>query len=111
MNRTKQQPIVASVPGMGTLNQFVRLLNTTDYWGASLIKDKKKIGGDYRLIRAEMHRLVRAWFRSGPNVSKLLDADPMVAGARPKPPVAFHSNQRWNSATCVSNCPGVFTWD
>jgi len=78
MEKTKLKPILASAPGMETLNQFVRLLNTTDYWGASLIQGKQKIGGDYRPIQAEMRRLVRAWFDSGPNVSKLLDANPMV---------------------------------
>ncbi len=81
MTKTKQESILASAPGMETLNQFVRLLNTTDYWRASLIESKQKIGGDYRLIQAQMRRLVQAWASSGPNVSKLLDADPMVARA------------------------------
>jgi hypothetical protein len=78
MARTKQKSILASPPGTETLNQFVRLLNTTDYWNASLIKGRQKMGGDYRPIQAEMRRLVRAWFDSGPNVSKLLDADPGI---------------------------------
>ena len=81
MRKAKQESILASAPGMGTLNQFVRLLNTTDYSNASLIKGRQKIGGDYRPVQAEMRRLVRAWFDSGPNVTKLLDADPMVARA------------------------------
>ena len=59
------------------LNRFVELLNTSDYWGASLIESRKKIGGDYRPIQKELRRLVQAWIRSGPNVSRLLDADPM----------------------------------
>jgi hypothetical protein len=81
MAKNKQKSAVYSPPGMVALNEFVRLLNTTDYWNVSLIEGKRKIGGDYRPIQGEMRRLVRAWSVSGPNVSKLLDADVMLAYA------------------------------
>ena len=78
MARSKQQSILASAPGTGELKRFVLLLNTEDYWSASLLEGRQKVGGDYRPVQRELRRLVREWFDSGPNVSKLLDADPMV---------------------------------
>ena len=78
MAKRTHEPAFASAPGMEMLNRFVELLNTSDYWGASLIESRKKIGGDYRTIQKELRRLVQAWIRSGPNVSRLLDADPML---------------------------------
>ncbi len=78
MARSKQESILASVPGMGALERFVQLLNTEDYWSASLLEGRQKIGGDYRPVQKELRRLVQAWRRSGPNVSKLFDANPEV---------------------------------
>jgi hypothetical protein len=78
MIKGKQVPILASAPGTGDLKRFVQLLNTEDYWIASLLEGRQKVGGDYRPVQRELRRLVREWFDSGPNVSKLLNADPMV---------------------------------
>jgi hypothetical protein len=89
MTRIKQESILASSPGIPTLNQFVRLLNTKYFWKASLIEGKQKIGGDYQPIQAEMRRLVQAWRRSGPNVIKLLDAQPEVNQAIQKSSPVF----------------------
>lgn len=49
-----------------------------DYWSASLIEGRKKIGGDYRPIQKELRRLVEAWLRSGPDVKLLLNSDPRL---------------------------------
>jgi hypothetical protein len=78
MAKKKQEPIIFFFSGLDALKRFVQLLNTIDYWSASLIEGRQKIGGDYRPIQKELHRLVQAWFRSGPNVQKLLDANPML---------------------------------
>jgi len=63
---------------MASLERFVQLLNEGDYWSASLIEGRRKIGGDYRPVQWELRRLVVAWFRSGPNVMKLINADPKL---------------------------------
>jgi hypothetical protein len=78
MARSKQESVLASVPDMEALKRFILLLNIEEYWPASLIEGRQKVGGDYRPVQKELRRLVREWFNSGPNVSKLLDADPMV---------------------------------
>jgi hypothetical protein len=38
---------------------------------------------DYRPIQRELHRLVQAWFASGPNVAKLLSEDPSLRQVSP----------------------------
>ena len=38
-------PVLAGAPDMATLKRFVQLLNTEDYWSASLIEGRKKMGG------------------------------------------------------------------
>ncbi len=81
MAKDKQQSILAAVPDERVLPRFVELLNTEEYWGASLIKDGQKLGGDYRPIRAELRRLVQAWSASGPNVCRLFDANPGLSQA------------------------------
>jgi hypothetical protein len=63
---------------METLKRFVQLLNTEDYWFASLLEGRQKVGGDYRPVQGKLRGLVQEWLHSGPNVSKLLDADPML---------------------------------
>jgi hypothetical protein len=68
--------VLACIGDMGTLSRFVDLLNTEEYWSASLVEGRKKIGGDYRPIKDELRRLVKAWSLSGPDVSKLIDAAP-----------------------------------
>jgi hypothetical protein len=78
MIRRKQESILASAPGIEALKRFIQLLNTDDYWSASLLEGRQKIGGDYRKVKREMRRLVQAWLHSGPNVSKLFDAEPML---------------------------------
>jgi hypothetical protein len=78
MAKIYQHPILAGPPGVDMLERFVELLNLDDYWFATLIEDRKKIGGDYRPVRQELRRLVRAWYNSGPNVCKLLDAVPRL---------------------------------
>ena len=71
-------PVLAGAPSLATLERFIQLLNMEDYWSASLIEGRKKIGGDYRPIQEELRRLVGAWLRSGPDVMRLLDADPRL---------------------------------
>jgi len=71
-------PVLAGAPSLATLERFVQLLNMEDYWSASWIESRKKIGGDYRPIQRELRRLVGAWFRSGPDVRALLNADPKL---------------------------------
>ncbi len=78
MSGNKQVPVLAGAPDMATLKRFVQLLNKEDYWSASLIEGRKKMGGDYRPIQRELRRLVGAWLRSGPNVMKLLNLDPKL---------------------------------
>jgi hypothetical protein len=76
--RSARSPKGLVASDIGALKRFIELLNTEDYWSASLIEGRQRIGGDYRGIQKELRRLVRAWFRSGPNVNKLFDADPML---------------------------------
>ncbi len=78
MATRKQETTIFHVSGLDAVKRFVQLLNTEDYWSASLIEGRRKIGGDYRPIQKELRRLVQAWFRSGPNVQKLLGANPML---------------------------------
>jgi hypothetical protein len=78
MAKRKPEAIIFHISGLDAVKRFVQLLNTEDYWSASLIEGRRKIGGDYRPIQKELRRLVQAWFRSGPNVQKLLGANPML---------------------------------
>jgi hypothetical protein len=78
MPRTKHESILVTAPDVGTLTRFVQLLNTEDYWSASLIEGRQKIGGDYRPIQKEMRQFVQAWLASGPNVSKLINTNPRL---------------------------------
>jgi len=78
MSKRKPAPVLAGAPSLATLERFVQLLNMEDFWSASLIQGRKKIGGDYRPIQRELRRLVGAWFRSGPDVRVLLNADPKL---------------------------------
>src|SRR5580698_7592021 len=78
MSRNKPVPVLAGAPDMATLGRFVQLLNMDEYWSASLVQGREKIGGDYRPIQRELRRFVEAWRRSGPDVNKLLNANPMV---------------------------------
>jgi hypothetical protein len=78
MTKRKQYSILAAAPNAESMARFVELLNTEEYWAASLIEGKHKIGGDYKPIRAELRRFVQAWLRSGPNVDKLFDAEPKL---------------------------------
>src|ERR1700685_2152416 len=78
MSKSTPVPVLAGAPDLAKLKRFVQLLNMEDYWSASLIQGRKKIGGDYRPIQLELRRLVRAWLRSGPDVMRLLHADPRL---------------------------------
>jgi hypothetical protein len=78
MIRERSPSILAAAPDEQSLKRFAELLNTEDYWGASLIEGKKKLGGDFRDIQKELRRLVEAWWRSGPNVNKLFNAESML---------------------------------
>lgn len=69
-------PVLAGPPDEQASRRFIELLNTEEYWRASLISGKKRIGGDYKPVRAELRRLVEGWTRSKRNVSKLFDALP-----------------------------------
>jgi hypothetical protein len=79
MSRNKPVPVLAGAPDMATLERFVQLLNMDEYWSASLIQGRKMVGGDYRPVQGELRKLVAAWQRSGPDVNKLLNANPMVS--------------------------------
>ena len=72
-------PVYANAPDEGALRRFVELLNKQKYWSASLIPSKRRIGGDYRPIQSELRGFVSAWRRSGPNVCKLFDANPLLS--------------------------------
>lgn len=78
MSKSKQESVLACAPDLGALRRFIELLNTEDYWSASLLEGKKKIGCDYRGAQKGLRQFVQAWLRSGPNVNKLFDANPML---------------------------------
>lgn len=78
-NRRSGPPIFPDVPDENALHRFVELLNTKEYWSASLIAGRQRIGGDYRPIRDEMRQLVSAWKKSGPNVIKLFNSNPALS--------------------------------
>jgi hypothetical protein len=78
MPKSKQESVLACAPDLGALRSFIDLLNTEDYWSASLLEGKKKIGGDYRMVQMKLRQFVQAWLNSGPNVNRLFDADPML---------------------------------
>jgi hypothetical protein len=78
MSKTPKVSILVTAPDAEKLERFAQLLNTEDYWSASLVKGKQKIGGDYRPIKKEMRQFVQAWQASGPNVSKLINLNPRL---------------------------------
>jgi hypothetical protein len=68
---------------------FADSLNTKFFYLPFPVKSGlQRIKGDYQPVQRELHRLVQAWFDSGPNVSKLLEANPILARAA----LRFHAH-------------------
>jgi hypothetical protein len=82
MPRHDPNSILLLGPGLADLKGFVRALNTNRFWKDLEVEGKwKRVRKDYRPVQRELRRRVRAWFESGPNVSKLLAADADLARA------------------------------
>jgi hypothetical protein len=80
MTRGKQESILLVAPDLEDLKGFIEPLNTDGFWFRSPVEDGwERVWIDYRPIQQELRRLVQAWFDSGPNVAKLLSADPVLA--------------------------------
>jgi hypothetical protein len=82
-------PILAGNYDLGAITRFVELLNMTDYRNPTLPEVRGTPGSDYRAIQKELRALVQAWLKSGPNVAKLLDANPALSHALTKESALF----------------------
>lgn len=85
MKRPASESVLLLPPDIEKLEGFVKPLNT-EFFGLvmpNLPLDGrwKVIKKDYRPVQQELRRLVQAWRDSGPNVSKLFEADPILAEA------------------------------
>jgi hypothetical protein len=82
MNRPGLESVLLLPPDLERLKRFVHPLNTEFSWTLSPIDGRlQRVPVDYRPVQQELRRLVQAWFESGPNVSKLFAADPVLARA------------------------------
>jgi hypothetical protein len=80
MTKTLQhESILLLEPDLEQLSGFVKNLNTEFFSARS--SSGQKVSFDLRAVRAELRRLVQAWRNSGPNVSRLLEADPVLKKA------------------------------
>jgi hypothetical protein len=66
--------MLIGVPNVHTLKMFVRFLNARDR-----IAPHFNGKGGRRPDQLEVHRLVKAWFKCGHNVSMLLASEPVLA--------------------------------
>jgi hypothetical protein len=80
MTKSKQESILLFAPDLEDLKGFIEPLNTDGFWYRSPVEGgRERVWIDYRPVRRELRRLIQAWFDSGPNVAKLLSADPVLA--------------------------------
>jgi hypothetical protein len=81
--RGQQESVLLFTPDLEQVKGFVHRLNTKEFQFLSPDKDgaRRWVSKDYRPVQAELHRLVSAWSQSGPNVSKLLAREPILARA------------------------------
>jgi hypothetical protein len=79
MARAHPDSILLMPPGLPELRGFVNGLNTK---GLRFLvpspKGKQWVDVDLALVNAELHRLVHAWFKSGPNTRKLFATNPSL---------------------------------
>src|ERR1039458_3134296 len=96
MARSKQQSILASAPGTGELKRFVLLLNTEDYWSASLLEGRQKVG--WCVEKRDNLALLILRDRSKPQFNA--DRIQCVYGPSDKPPEELgRAQMRRNSGT------------
>ena len=77
--KNKSNSILLISPDLDSVKAFVYALN------AEVAFFPKPVNGeltlcklDYRPVQTELRRLVEAWYKSGPNVSKLLESEPLL---------------------------------
>ena len=79
MTKNKFESVLLLAPELEDLEGFVNNLNTEYYWHKSPLKGSQRVLKDFRPVQRELRRLAQAWFDSGPNVSKLFRAEPILA--------------------------------
>ena len=85
MRRRRTEPVLIFSAGTEELEAFVTHLNTEFICVDSRVEGgTKRTLADNRFVRRELRRLVEAWIDSGPNVLKLINADPVLARAARK---------------------------
>jgi len=80
-NKPKYDSILFGAPDEDSLDRFVYALNTDFIFWPKLPHLHGTRVIDYRDVRDELRRMVRAWFDSGPNTSTLFGADTILSQA------------------------------
>lgn len=80
-NRKRESHAVLLAPtGLESVEEFVKCLNTERFcFPVPVPNGLSWRRGDYQPVQRELRRLIEAWRQSGPNVSRLLSHDPVLA--------------------------------
>ena len=81
MKRRTPLPSLLWEPDFNGLERFVRCLNPEISETLILYRGtERETSHDFSPIRDEVRRLVLSWYQSGPNVTKFLGSEPVLAG-------------------------------